>query len=669
MNITAIRIGGIDPSVVRELSGMYKPFVKAFKELLSNAYDADAECVRVRLADDFTAIQVDDDGMGMTLFEFRKDFTRLGGSLKRLAGDATAKRRPRIGSKGIGFLAVARYCSAMEIVSTTLRTHRGKIQRKGHTTTIDVVSSFEVPIPRDLIPGRLKITSVTLVSGGRRKQLDQSDFELSPTGRVRIVKNKKRAQLSEIIEVRYSLDCRSLEFKAVIDYDYLLSLENKMDLSRLSDFCSVDIYSLQRNDERIKEQCTRITLRGLKDFVRRDLRAPRKSGRVRNIESGGGLDRFLWHLSRCTPIKYDLPKPIQERFGKDNLVSPRIEAIERVMFSGSGREDLELRRSLWGGNPNQEWIAGADISIPIDIDQEGLQARGYILGNREAIFPAEYRGIAIRVRNVQIGVPGFFGLEQILTGASRAMLSQITGEINVFEGLDATDALNPGRDSFYEENEHYKILRRHIVGDGEAATGLLGFVINGMLEKLQVTSAVESNISRANNYRSALLNLSMAINHYGTNSNGGVDLRRFFADSFSANGLSEREDYDVLPGPRVAGFRVGAQPELQQEHFIDFGSKIVYFNFKHERWSNRIFVLGQHYEVIPKMGSNSDPLCEIDTAQKTVYVNWGHPLRQQMGDVAFLKSSVAWKLSYHACRGDIEAMMDLALNLLTFNGA
>jgi len=663
----ALPLGCIDPSIVRELSGIYKPFVKAFKELLSNAYDADADYVRVRLADEYNAIEIDDDGIGMTLFEFRSDFTRLGGSFKRLTGRLTKKRRPRIGSKGIGFLAVARYCSSMEILSSTLRKHRGKIHHKGRTTMLDLVPFFEVPMPRDLFHGRLKVTSLTLVTGGRRKRLKPSDFELLPSGRVRIVKNRRRAQSSDMIEVRYSLDCRSLEFKAIIDYDYLLSLENKEDLSHLSDFFTLDICPLEKGDERVKQQYTRITLRGLKEFVSRDLKAPRKSGRVRNIESESGSDQFRWHLRRCTPIKYDLPAHIHEMFGHENLESRRIKAIDRVTFSGPDCEDLELKRPLWAGNPDREWEPGDDVSIVVDIDQEGLRAKGYILGHREVIFPAEYRGIAVRVRNVQIGVPTFFGMEQTLTGASRAMLSQVTGEINVFDGLDATDALNPGRDSFYEENWHCKILRRHLVGDGEAATGLLGVVINGMLERLQVLSAVESSLSRANNYRSALLNLSMAINHYG--SNGGIDLRSFFGTSYRANGLSHREDYDVLPGPRVAGFRVKANPELEQEHFIDFGGKIVSFNFGHERWNNAIFLLGQHYDVALKIGTNKDPLCEIDTAEKKIYINWGHTLRQQMGDVAFLKSSVAWKLSYHACHGDIEAMMDLALNLLTFNGA
>jgi hypothetical protein len=662
-----INLAGVDPSIIRELSGIYKPFVKAFKELISNAYDADADSVKIRLADDIGSIEIEDNGTGMTLFEFRRDFTRLGGSLKKDAGGFTPKGRARIGSKGIGFLAVARYCTAMQITSSTLRSHRGRIQHKGHTVTIDLLTCLEVPIPRGLLRGRLRITSLTLVTGMKRKRLQPADFELAPNGRIRIIKNTEKALSSDTIEICYLFDCRGLEFKADIHFDYLLSLENKKDLSQLPNFCTLEIYSLDKNDERIKRQYTKIKLRDLKDFIVRDLRALRKLGHVRNIESESGLDEFIWHLSRCTPIKYELPLRIQEMFGSDNLESQRIGAIDHVIFCSPGHEDLELRRPLWGGNPDQDWNWSDDVSIPVEIDQDGLRARGYILGHRDAIFPAEFRGISVRVRNVQIGAPSFLGLEHILTGPSRALLSQITGEINVFDGLDATDALNPGRDSFYEENLHYKTLRKYIVGDGETARGLLGIVINGMLERQQVFSAVQSSLSRANNHRNALLNLSMAINHYG--SNGDVNLREFFAASTRANGLSHREDYDVLPGPRVAGFQVKSQPELEQEHLIDFGKKTVYLNFGRDCWSNSIFVLGQHYEVILKMGSDSDPLCEIDTADKKVYLNWGHPLRPQMGDVPFLKSSVAWKLSYHACRGDIEAMMGLALNLLTFNGA
>lgn len=99
-----MRLGGVDPSILRELSGVYKPFVKAFKELVSNAFDADAHSVTVTFAPDFSSVVVADDGSGMTPFEFRNDFTRIGGGSRRLTGDRTRSGRPRIGSKGRAIL-------------------------------------------------------------------------------------------------------------------------------------------------------------------------------------------------------------------------------------------------------------------------------------------------------------------------------------------------------------------------------------------------------------------------------------------------------------------------------------------------------------------------------------------------------------------------------------
>src|SRR6187401_796840 len=102
-----MRLSGIDPGIIRELSGVYKPFVKAFKELISNAFDADASSVSVTFDPDFGAVSVEDDGLGMSPFDFRSDFTRIGGSSRRASTEKTRKGRLRIGSKGIGFLAMA----------------------------------------------------------------------------------------------------------------------------------------------------------------------------------------------------------------------------------------------------------------------------------------------------------------------------------------------------------------------------------------------------------------------------------------------------------------------------------------------------------------------------------------------------------------------------------
>ena len=72
-----MRLSGVDPGIIRELSGIYKPFVKAFKELISNAYDADAKSIRVTVSEDFSTIEVLDDGIGMTPYSFHDSFARL----------------------------------------------------------------------------------------------------------------------------------------------------------------------------------------------------------------------------------------------------------------------------------------------------------------------------------------------------------------------------------------------------------------------------------------------------------------------------------------------------------------------------------------------------------------------------------------------------------------
>src|SRR4051812_35206711 len=110
-----MRLSGVDPGIIRELSGIYKPFVKAFKELISNAYDADAKHIQVVVDSDLGGLEVLDDGLGMTPFQFQRDFARLGGSTAWLRGGKSPGGRARVGYKGIGFLAVARYCSELRV--------------------------------------------------------------------------------------------------------------------------------------------------------------------------------------------------------------------------------------------------------------------------------------------------------------------------------------------------------------------------------------------------------------------------------------------------------------------------------------------------------------------------------------------------------------------------
>src|SRR5207244_3454551 len=158
-----MRLSGVDPSIIRELSGIYKPFVKAFKELVSNAYDADASTVTITVARDFSSIGIHDNGIGLTPIEFHRDFARLGGSTAWLNEGRSPGGRPRIGYKGIGFLAVARYCNRMEIESSTRRAHEDRIVVRGPRRSVDVAEALEPLVPAQISRPRLRVTRVSVV--------------------------------------------------------------------------------------------------------------------------------------------------------------------------------------------------------------------------------------------------------------------------------------------------------------------------------------------------------------------------------------------------------------------------------------------------------------------------------------------------------------------------
>ena len=198
-----MRLGGIDPSILRELSGVYKPFVKAFKELVSNAFDADADAGRVVFADDFSSVTVSDDGQGMSPCDFRNDFARIGGGSCRWAGDRTRKGRLRIGSKGIGFLALARYCDSLTVESGAERTFEALVEVPETPVVFDLVHYLGIPIPEHLLDKRLSCD----VRQSKRKLQEGRDYQW----------NRKGTKLSitkdvGAVTLRIRFNCKGIAF-------------------------------------------------------------------------------------------------------------------------------------------------------------------------------------------------------------------------------------------------------------------------------------------------------------------------------------------------------------------------------------------------------------------------------------------------------------------------
>ena len=631
--MTGVQLGGIDPSILRELSGVYKPFVKALKELVSNAFDADADHVHITIADDFSSLTVTDDGEGMTPFEFRNDFTRIGGGSRRWLGERTYKGRLRIGSKGIGFLALARYCSCLEVESTGARMFHRAFEITETPATVELDEIFGFAIPELLLARRLRCKAIQ-VSGRIGDLVLGKHFKIDTAKR-----QLKIVRPVGAVSLQLSFDCRNLAFRATLDFECLLELADKADLDKLAAFASIDVWQCRPSES---FQGTRITAHNLKNFVRRELRTERRKGYVRNIASRDGLERLIWYLSRCTPVRYATTDRRDVKRLQEHLSVPEHSVLQELRVSHGGTSTV-LERSVYPFE--QEALPlHDDMLIEVKIDAGDLEAVGFISGYENVIFPAEYRGITIRVRGVAIGDPHFFGAEYLLTGASKAALSQITGEINVFRGLDAVDTLNPGRESFYEESEQYKILLQRLIGEGEHVTGYLGQAIAAVLRRSQVRSALKDVLGRAMLRRRALDDISAAVTDIiASGEKIGVAIRNLLkSENGHANGLAHCADLPLSVSPRVGGLKIVQTQGLAEPLEIDYCKSEIRLNMARPEWDWTLVLFDRRVQVVNKRGGVHRPLGELDLRNERLLINWEHPIRTQMDERSFLRMAFSW---------------------------
>jgi len=113
-----IKVGS---QILTQLSkGVYSNPEMALKELISNAYDADASTVTIETKSSGNALIIHDDGKGMDYKDFDEKFAYISKSPKVDEGELSKKfKRPIIGRLGIGFIAVSALCNTMIVSATT----------------------------------------------------------------------------------------------------------------------------------------------------------------------------------------------------------------------------------------------------------------------------------------------------------------------------------------------------------------------------------------------------------------------------------------------------------------------------------------------------------------------------------------------------------------------
>jgi hypothetical protein len=141
----------VDPRLATLLGEGYRSTEKALKELIDNAWDADADRVTVQFPTALTTdpIVISDDGSGMTEFELRKEYLSIANDRRSRKGERSRKNRLVKGRKGIGKFAGFMAAEVMEIdtrargVQTRLTIYKEDLLRSGADLE-DVDLSLEV---------------------------------------------------------------------------------------------------------------------------------------------------------------------------------------------------------------------------------------------------------------------------------------------------------------------------------------------------------------------------------------------------------------------------------------------------------------------------------------------------------------------------------------------
>jgi hypothetical protein len=479
-----------DRVLARITDGIYRQPASALRELIANAYDADATTVYVDTDwPRFSRITIRDNGNGLTIEALASLVHHIGGSPKRTqAGVGLGVVNPKnpnlspggrklIGKIGIGLFSVAQLTRHFQVITKT----KGSSYRHVAEVTMKTYSEEDIAA----LPDR-----------------DNVEIE---TGVVRIQSfpaEKKSEHGTEII----LLDLRQQTKDLLRSRDIWLGVDATTKPGQPPDESLVPRYHIGRlepGSEDILSVPERLP------WERSDAPGGRFAKLFQAVVNEVGdtgpnpkletiLDNYLrtlWTLSLSAPIDYIDKHPF-DLTGRDDptvyhlsnstkgqatrISLRRDETIrERLRLSAPSRggktpfsifvDEVELRRPIrFNKLPATSQAikkpilfvgkCAPDLSaVPKEIRGGDLEFEAYFLWTPKVV-PKENTGLMIRINDAS-GTPfdDSFMKYQI---SEQTRLRQITSEVFVVEGLDA--ALNIDRESFNFANPHYQILTKWV---------------------------------------------------------------------------------------------------------------------------------------------------------------------------------------------------------------
>ncbi len=390
-------------------AGIYRSPAGAIKELVSNAFDADATRVAITTNwPSFDIITCRDNGSGMTQEKFKKIMTgEIGDSAKRVttdgaANDMTERGRPIIGWLGIGMLGVAQICHEFKVIS-----HHKETQT-AFSARIRLVDFLREKVS-DISPDHVVQQPIDV----GQFTIEPIDYELDKAGTYVIASDMRSAFVKNFRETSGE-DPLPSKFSAFV----------------------------------------------------------KKIHRVRSVKAISDYWQMVWELTVACPVPYADASPFDwDKIEVKSELKNRLVNLQKSLKTYQFDvvvDGLSLRKpnqyplaspQLSG----HERTTGQLFSVNKEVKVYGqiFKLSGYIyLQNSRAVEPTELRGLLVRIRNIAIGTydPTLFKYPSIST----PRFNWLSGEIYVEAGLEF--ALNIDRDSFNEMHPHFVKLKEIIHG-------------------------------------------------------------------------------------------------------------------------------------------------------------------------------------------------------------
>lgn len=465
--------------LARITEGIYRQPASALRELISNAYDADATKVAIKTdAPRFEEISVKDNGIGISPEVLEYLIENIGGSAKRTETgktlsmtsedtDFSPKGRKLIGKMGIGLFAVAQFTRHFLIIT--------KCKDDDFRTIADVTlgenkADVDVSGEKEIISGEARVWTERATGNSHGTEVKLLD--LLPRTRSELCSFDRWSRIDFEIEEDGKAQTEAPKYHI-----------GRMDSANLG------VLKLQPQLPWEMKDNPDVRFRKFVESVRRLAKTDRELVDLELV-----CDNYLqmiWELALASPLDYidqhpfDLPKDRKTLFFKlENKIRGQASELE-LSRQQTPRDKLGLESPQRPKSDKfQVTIDGVQLSRPIVFTNQPKTANAiktpllFVGKCREAfegkptamsrgplsfeaylfwtprILPKQHQGILLRIGNAA-GAP-FDRTFMDYQISEQTRLRQLSIEIFVHEGLDG--AINIDREAFNFAHPHYQFL-------------------------------------------------------------------------------------------------------------------------------------------------------------------------------------------------------------------